>query len=99
MWRGVDSPHAEFNWQAPNGDIVGSVFLTQGYYQHPFNVADWRTALSGYLKLIAPRSIAPELLLTQGGDHLQSVDDIAARIQTFNAEQSDYQLFCVRQYL
>ncbi len=93
MWRGVDSPHAEFNWLSPNSDAVGSVFLTQGYYQHPLNVSEWRQALQGYLGLIAPRSIAPELLLTQGGDHLQSVDDIQARIEIFNAEQSDYQLF------
>jgi mannosylglycerate hydrolase len=93
MWRGVDSPHAEFNWQSPNGDTVGSVFLTQGYYQHPLNVAHWQRALSDYLALIAPRSIASELLLTQGGDHLQSVDTIAARIQDFNAAQSDYQIF------
>jgi mannosylglycerate hydrolase len=93
MWRGVDSPHAEFNWLSPNGDAVGSVFLTQGYYQHPLNVADWRQALQGYLGLIAPRSIASELLLTQGGDHLQSVDDIQSRIAIFNAEQPEYQLF------
>jgi len=93
IWRGVDSPYAEFNWQAPNGDTVGSVFLTQGYYQHPLNVADWRTALKNYLNLIAARSIAPELLLTQGGDHLQSVEDIAARMEAFNAEQNDYRLF------
>jgi mannosylglycerate hydrolase len=93
MWRGVDSSHAEFNWQAPNGDVVGGVFLTEGYYQHPLNVRDWKVALNNYLSKIAPRAMASELLLTQGGDHLQSIDEIQARIDTFNAEQSDYQLF------
>jgi mannosylglycerate hydrolase len=93
MWRGVDSAHAEFNWQAPNGDVVGGVFLTEGYYQHPLNVRDWKVALNNYLTKIAPRATASELLLTQGGDHLQSIDEIQTRIDTFNAEQSDYQLF------
>jgi mannosylglycerate hydrolase len=92
MWRGVDSPVAEFEWKAPNGDSVGGVFLTQGYYQHPLNVADWKTALNNYLALIAPRSQAHELLLTQGGDHLQSHSNIAARMAEYNATQSQYKL-------
>jgi mannosylglycerate hydrolase len=92
MWRGVDSPVAEFDWCSPDGTKVGSIYLTEGYYQHPLNVADWRAALSRYLQTISPRSMSAELLLTQGGDHLQSVDHIAERIAQFNGEQQEYRL-------
>ncbi len=92
MWRGVDSAFAEFDWQSPDGTKLGAVFLTQGYYQHPLNVAEWQAALTRYLDSIAPRAIADELLLTQGGDHLLSVDAVAMRIAEFNAAGYDYQL-------
>lgn len=92
MWRGVDSAFAEFDWQSPDGTKLGAVFLTQGYYQHPLNVAEWQAALIRYLDSIAPRAIADELLLTQGGDHLLSVDAVAMRIAEFNASGYDYQL-------
>jgi mannosylglycerate hydrolase len=92
MWRGVDSPYAEFEWRSPDGSSVGTVFLTQGYYQHPLNVDDWKIALTSYLNQIAPRSLSNELLLTQGGDHLMTVDGMAERMETFNAQQESYQL-------
>ncbi|MFM7294294.1 MAG: hypothetical protein ACKO1K_05720 [Burkholderiales bacterium] len=92
MWRGVDLPVAEFDWQAPDGTRVGAVFLTQGYYQHPLNVTDWQAALARYLDSVAARSLSTELLLTQGGDHLLSVDATAARIEAFNQTNTTYQL-------
>jgi mannosylglycerate hydrolase len=92
MWRGADSAHAEFEWQSPDGSSVGTVFLTQGYYQQPLNVTDWQTALTRYLGQVTPRSLADEVLLTQGGDHLMSVDALAARIAAFNASQTHYVL-------
>ncbi|MCE2724125.1 MAG: hypothetical protein ACK5YU_06475 [Burkholderiales bacterium] len=92
MWRGVDSPVAEFDWQSPDGTRVGALFLTQGYYQHPLNVADWQGALSRYLDSVAARSLATELLLTQGGDHLLSVDATGDRLATFNATDKQYRL-------
>jgi mannosylglycerate hydrolase len=92
MWRGVDSPYAEFEWRSPDGSSVGTVFLTQGYYQHPLNVDDWQAALLNYLSQIAPRSLSNELLLTQGGDHLLPVDSMAERMDAFNAQQTHYQL-------
>lgn len=92
MWRGVDSPVAEFDWQSPDGTRVGAIFLTQGYYQHPLNVADWQVALTRYLDGVAAHSLATELLLTQGGDHLLSVDAIADRLASFNATNHQYQL-------
>jgi mannosylglycerate hydrolase len=92
MWRGVHTPYAEFDWVAPDGSVVGGLFLTQGYYQHPFNVADWRGALSGYLAQVAPRTRASRVLLTQGGDHLVSSDDLAARMAAFNQSQDRFTL-------
>jgi mannosylglycerate hydrolase len=92
LWRGLDSAYAEWQWQAPNGETVGGVFLTEGYYQHPLNVADWRPALEKYLETIAPRAKASELLLTQGGDHLMPIADFVERIEAFNAVQSKWKL-------
>jgi len=92
MWRGVDTPHSEFDWRGPDGSVAGTVFLTQGYYQHPFNVAKWEDALATYLGQIAPRTQAGRLLLTQGGDHLVSHDGLAERIAGFNAAQARYML-------
>ena len=92
LWRGIDHPHAEFDWEAPDGSRVGALFLTQGYYQHPLNLPGWEAALETYLKQIADRSLAPDLLLTQGGDHLAPHADLAERIAAYNASQQRYRL-------
>jgi mannosylglycerate hydrolase len=92
LWRGLDSPVAEWQWQAPSGHEVGGILLTEGYYQHPLNVPDWQAALEKYLDTIAPRSLADELLLTQGGDHLVPGAEVGARIAAFNASQTRWAL-------
>ncbi|MYN06744.1 glycoside hydrolase family 38 [Pseudoduganella aquatica] len=92
MWRGVDISASEFDWHAPDGTVVPSVFLTQGYYQHPFNVENWQAALDTYLGQIGPRSQGAPLLLTQGGDHLVSTSHLAERIAQYNAAQPQYLL-------
>lgn len=92
LWRGIDHPHAEFDWEAPDGSRIGALFLTQGYYQHPLNLPGWEAALETYLGQVAGRSLAPDLLLTQGGDHLAPQADIAARIAAYNASQDRYRL-------
>lgn len=92
LWRGIDHPHAEFDWMAPDGSTVGAIFLTQGYYQHPLNLPGWQAALDTYLEQVAGRSLAPQLLLTQGGDHLAPHAGLAQRIETFNASQDRYRL-------
>ncbi len=90
LWRGADAVASEFDWQGADGSVVGTVFLTQGYYQHPFNVPDWRGALDKYLALIAPRTTAVNLLLTQGGDHLQPGANLADKLAAFNQTQQQY---------
>ena len=90
LWRGADAVASEFDWQGADGSIVGTVFLTQGYYQHPFNVPDWRIALDKYLALIAPRTTSTNLLLTQGGDHLQPSANLADKLAAFNQAQQQY---------
>ncbi|WP_269531495.1 hypothetical protein [Chitinimonas sp. BJYL2] len=89
LWRGLDHPHSELDWAAPDGSVVPTLYLTQGYYQHPLNVADWEGALQRYLDQIRPRALTPHLLLTQGGDHLLPVEGIAERIARWNAQHPD----------
>ena len=90
-WRGIDAQDSEVTWQSPDGSSVFTVFLTEGYYQHPFNVDDWQAGLGTYLEKINGRGAGP-LLLTQGGDHLLTSEQMEARIQTFNRDQERYRL-------
>jgi mannosylglycerate hydrolase len=92
LWRGADAEHAEFDWVGLDGTVTPTIFLTEGYYQHPFNVDNWQQALNTYLARIAPRSLSGHLLLTQGGDHLLSRADLGERIAAFNASQSEYRV-------
>ncbi|PWF42718.1 glycoside hydrolase family 38 [Massilia glaciei] len=92
MWRGTDSADSEFDWHAPDGSVAGTVFLTQGYYQHPFNVEQWRASLTAYLDQVRPRSLGGPLLLTQGGDHLAPNEALAGRIAAYNGAQQQYHL-------
>ncbi|GAA5525508.1 mannosylglycerate hydrolase [Microbulbifer aestuariivivens] len=90
-WRGIDAERAEVQWRAADGSAVFTVFLTEGYYQHPFNTADWQANLTSYLDKIATRSDG-ELLLTQGGDHLLTSESLQSRMESFNSAQSRYRL-------
>ncbi|RVU46032.1 hypothetical protein [Rubrivivax rivuli] len=98
LWRGADAPHSEFDWAAPDGSVVGTVFLTEGYYQHALNLpghgqgGTGHNALLGYLDRIAARALSPRLLLTQGGDHLLPAADLPQRMAAFNAAQPAYHL-------
>lgn len=92
MWRGIDIDQSEFDWRAPDGSVAGAIFLTQGYYQHPLNGAQWQQGLDTYLGQVAPRSRAGRLLLTQGGDHLVSSGDLKDRIARFNQSQQNFLL-------
>jgi len=86
LWRGADARHNVFDWQAPDGSCVGTVFLTEGYYQHPLNLPRWREALVELLVKLEARTPDGPLLLTQGGDHLMPAPEMAARMAEFNAE-------------
>lgn len=92
LWRGVDSPHSEFDWVAPDGSRVGTLFLPEGYYQHPFNLPEWQGPLAAHLDRIAPQALSGHLLLTQGGDHLLPSREFSARLAAFNAAQTAYRL-------
>lgn len=91
-WRGIDAVQSEIQWQAPDGSAVFTVFLTEGYYQHPFNTEDWQGNLNTYLDKIVNRSSGSELLLTQGGDHLLTVENLQQKSDVYNTEQSDFRL-------
>lgn len=99
LWRGSDHPRSEAWWQAPDGSQVFAVLLTQGYYQHPFNMPDrrhpsngpdWQKAVADYFKSVKPAATTGHLLLTQGGDHLITAAGMADRLAAFNAEQDEF---------
>lgn len=92
LWRGSDHRTSEAEWRAPDGSSVLTVLLTQGYYQHPFNVADWQAAVTGYFRAILPAATTDHLLLTQGGDHLVTAENMTDRIGVYNAAQDEFRL-------
>jgi mannosylglycerate hydrolase len=92
VWRGIDIAESEFDWCSPSGHVVGSLFLTQGYYQHPLNLANWEAALHQYLNQIAPRALSDQLVLTQGGDHLLPSDEMIDRLALFNKGSREFVL-------
>jgi hypothetical protein len=85
VWRGADAQYDRFDWVAPDGTAVGTVFLTQGYYLHPLHAPDGFTALQTLLGHLATRrcpGVTAPLLLTHGGDHLAPRRDLPARLVT-----------------
>jgi mannosylglycerate hydrolase len=92
LWRGADAPHNRFDWVAPNGQAVHTVFLPEGYYQHPLNLPQWREPLLALLGKLAARTPSGPLLLTQGGDHLMPAPQVAARMAEFNSSQHEWRL-------
>ncbi len=92
LWRGCDHPPSEAEWRAPDGSGVLAVLLTQGYYQHPFNLPDWQTAVTAYFRSVAPAATTGHLLLTQGGDHLVTAGDMIGRVSAYNAAQDAFRL-------
>jgi hypothetical protein len=87
VWRGADSPAALFNWAAPDGSTLPSIYLSQGYYQIPLHETDWQGALERYLVEAERTAKNGPLLLMQGGDHLAPQADLAEKIAAFNAAQ------------
>ncbi len=92
LWRGADAATTSFEWEAPGGVSVGTVFLPEGYYQHALNVPGAHEELLGLLRRLKARSTAPRLLFTQGGDHLLPGTDMALRLRAFNASQDEFEL-------
>lgn len=92
LWRGADADRTSFEWAAPGGVTVGTVFLPEGYYQHPLNMPGSQESLLALLRRLHDRSAVPRLLLTQGGDHLLPGADMAARLAAFNAVQDEFEL-------
>jgi hypothetical protein len=93
VWRGADARHDRFDWRAPDGSTVPTLFLSEGYYLHPLQGPDFEAALATLLpKLAAHRDPGPALqddpvplLLMHGGDHLAPTPDLAARVAAWNA--------------
>jgi mannosylglycerate hydrolase len=95
VWRGADAPAALFDWQSPSGASLPTVYLSEGYYQHPLNLPAYAAALTSLLAKLAQfagAASAEPLLLTQGGDHLLPAPELAARLAAFNAAQNIYRL-------
>ena len=95
LWRGANATQNLFDWVAPDGSRVATVFLPEGYYLHGLNLPAGeasRAAMTTLLDRLAARGGASRLLYTQGGDHLLPAPDMAARMLAFNAAQSRYEL-------
>ncbi|MFM8636404.1 MAG: glycoside hydrolase family 38, partial [Betaproteobacteria bacterium] len=87
VWRGVETPHDFFDWQAPEGSTVATIYLSEGYYLHPLHGPEWMAQTQDLLhKLQARRdpALSGPLLLTHGGDHLAPHPQLAARMEDFN---------------
>lgn len=93
LWRGMDANQSELRWKGADGSEIFTLFLTEGYYQHPLNTADFAQNIDVYLNKITERATTDNLLLTQGGDHLRPANcNMAERIEEFNRARSDIEL-------
>lgn len=92
LWRGADAATTSFEWEAPGGVSVGTVFLPEGYYQHALNLPQAHEELLALLRRLKARSAVPRLLFTQGGDHLLPGAGMSARLSAFNAAQDEFEL-------
>jgi len=95
VWRGADAEHDRFDWRGPDRSVVGTVFLSQGYYQIPFHGPGWPQAVDDLLALIASRrapGVGGALLLPHGGDHLAPDPELAERMARYTTAPSPYAL-------
>lgn len=95
VWRGVETPHDFFDWQAPDGSTVATIYLSEGYYLHPLHGPEWMAQTQDLLhKLQARRdpALSGPLLLTHGGDHLAPHPQLTARMEDFNQRQQRFEL-------
>ncbi|EGQ7994621.1 glycoside hydrolase family 38 [Vibrio vulnificus] len=93
LWRGIDADQSELRWKGADGSEIFTLFLTEGYYQHPLNTDDFATNIDVYLNKITKRATTDNLLLTQGGDHLRPANgNMAERIAEFNHSRNDIEL-------
>ncbi|WP_333917536.1 glycoside hydrolase family 38 [Vibrio crassostreae] len=93
LWRGIDEAQSELRWKGADGTEIFTLFLTEGYYQHPLNTDNFAENIDVYLNKITERATTDELLLTQGGDHLRPAQgNMQERIAEFNHGRDDIEL-------
>lgn len=92
LWRGCNHPSSEVYWSAPDGSRVFSLLLTQGYYQHPFNLAEWQSGVTDYFRAVREQATTDHLLLTQGGDHLVTAENMIERVNACNAAHNEFKV-------
>ena len=95
VWRGVEVPHDLFDWRAPDGSSVTTVYLSEGYYLHPLHGPNWLEHTRALLRKLHARrdpEVGGPLLLTHGGDHLAPHPQLQERIRSFNLQQKDFVL-------
>lgn len=81
LWRGVVPQDIFFNWDAPNGDSVFTVYLKEGYYQPIIEQQNGILLFDSFVKKMKAFTSYDHLLLTNGGDHLMpAYHDIKSRI-------------------
>lgn len=98
LWRGIKPEKSEFNWLAPDGSKVLTLFLPEGYYQPLLNEENVEECLKTYLEKVKPYATTPNVILTNGGDHLMpkheriNVKDIKP-IDHVNFIESDFESY------
>jgi len=95
VWRGADAPQDLFDWYAPDGSAVSTVYLSEGYYLHPLHGPDWAIATESLLQRLQTRrhpELGGPLLITHGGDHLAPHPQLSERMAAFNRLQSRFEL-------
>jgi alpha-mannosidase len=96
LWRGLDDQPCELEWKAPDGSSVILSYLRDSYSNAaslttsvPEKFADDVNTLC--LSLL-PHSMTDEILLMQGTDHMEPLDDLAKAIGFYQHQNEQFNL-------
>jgi mannosylglycerate hydrolase len=84
LWRGLDDQPCELEWKAPDGSSVLLAYLRDSYS----NAASLTTSIpekfindvNSLSTSLLPHSVTGEILLMQGTDHMEPLDDLSKAI-------------------
>lgn len=96
LWRGLDDQPCELEWKAPDGSSVLLSYLRDSYS----NAASLTTStpekftndINTLCLSLLPYSMTDEILLMQGTDHMEPLDDLAQAIGYYQHQNEPYSL-------
>jgi alpha-mannosidase len=94
VWRGVgaDVDQTLFDWEAPDGTTLPTVYLRHGYgnaVHLPLEPGALRRRLERDVSLLAPMSRIPTFLLMNGSDHVEPEKGLPAALESAVAGLAD----------